>query len=256
MNDFIAKSQASKNVLNMAMLASTLPVQVLISGEVGTGKKSLARVVSPDAILYDALELQEMIRENSIKLEDFETLIVSDIDRVNNVKQFVEKLEQHHIKLIATATQEKESFGENFVVRIDLLPLSERLEDLKVISCEYLLRANKLFSTDVAIENIEMDFSKNSLSLKESIYRGALLNSVNDEQLSVLLEKFLFKKMDKVYEYKDLLEIFEIPLIKASRKKFKSQLQMANALNINRNTLRKKINQYNLEDQLSDAKVK
>ncbi len=248
MNDFIAKSEASKNALNMAMLASTLPVQVLIFGEVGTGKKSLARVVAPDAILYDALELQEMIRENSIKLEDFETLIISDIDRANNIKQFVEKLEQHHVKVIATATQEKESFGDNFVVRIDLLPLSERLEDLEVISCEYLLRANKLFGADVKIENIEMDFSKNSLSLKESIYRGVLFDSVNEKQLSALLEKFLFKKMDKVYEYKDLLEIFEIPLIKASRRKFKSQLQMANALNINRNTLRKKINQYNLED--------
>jgi DNA-binding protein Fis len=93
-----------------------------------------------------------------------------------------------------------------------------------------------------------MDFSKNSISLRESIYRGVVFDSIDEKQVKSLLEGFLLKEMDKRAEYKDLLEIFEIPLIKASRAKYKSQLQMASALNINRNTLRKKINQYDLED--------
>lgn len=248
MDEFIAQSQVSKNALNMATLASTLPVQVLIFGEVGVGKKSLAGIVAPDASYYDAPEFQDMINENSIKLEDFEILILSDIDRVNNVKQFIEKLEKHHVKLIATATQDKESFGEKFAVRIDLLPLSQRKEDLKILSQSYLQEANRLFDTDTNIEDIEMDFSKNSISLRESIYRGVIFNSINKDQVATLLEGFLLKQMDDKSKYKELLEVFEIPLIKASRTKYKSQLQMAGALNINRNTLRKKINQYGLEE--------
>ena len=113
MDEFIAQSEASKNALNMATLASTLPVAVLIFGEVGVGKKSLAHVVSHDAISYDALEFQNMLHEGSVKLEDFEILILSDIDRVNNIKQFIEKLEKYHIKLIATATQEKRVLAKN-----------------------------------------------------------------------------------------------------------------------------------------------
>lgn len=248
MDEFIAQSGASKNALNMAILASTLPVQVLIFGEVGVGKKSLARVVSHDAISYDALEFQEMVNDSSVKLEDFEILILSDIDRVNNIKQFIEKLEKYHIKLIATATQEKESFGEKFAVRIDLLPLSEREEDLEILSQSYLQVANRLFGTDTNIDDIKLDFSKNSISLRESIYRGVIFDSINETQVETLLEGFLLKQMDERTEYKELLEIFEIPLIKASRTKYKSQLQMAGALNINRNTLRKKINQYGLEE--------
>jgi len=248
MDEFIAQSVASKNALNMATLASTLPVAVLIFGEVGVGKKSLAHVVSHDAISYDALEFQGMVHEGSVKLEDFEILILSDIDRVNNIKQFIEKLEKYHIKLIATATQEKESFGEKFAVRIDLLPLSQREEDLEILSQSYLQVANRLFGTDTKIDDIKMDFSKNSISLRESIYRGVIFDSINEEQVATLLEGFLLKKMDEKSEYKELLEVFEIPLIKASRRKYKSQLQMAGALNINRNTLRKKINQYGLEE--------
>jgi transcriptional regulator with PAS, ATPase and Fis domain len=249
MNEFIAESEVSKNALKMATLASTLPVQVLIFGEVGVGKKSLARVVAPDAALYDGLELQEMINSSTVNLGEFEILIVSDIDKISNIRQFVEKLEQYHIKLIATATNEKESFSEKFAVRIDLLPLSQRKEDLVILSESYLSEANRHFGTDVKIDVIDMDFSKNSISLRESIYRGVIFDSIDEKQMFTLLEKFLFKQMDEKTEYKELLEIFEIPLINASRAKFKSQLQMAKALNINRNTLRKKINQYNLEDQ-------
>jgi DNA-binding NtrC family response regulator len=189
-----------------------------------------------------------MTNHSSRKLEDFENYNLSEIDKVNNIKQFIEKLEKYHIKLIATATQEKDSFGEKFAVRIDLVPLSERKEDLKTLSESYLVEANRLFGTDIKIDEIELDFSKNSISLRESIYRGVVFSSIDENQVATLLAGFLLKQMQDRTEYKELLEIFEIPLIKASRTKYKSQLQMAGALNINRNTLRKKINQYGLEE--------
>ena len=248
MSEFITESKHSKNALNMATLAATLPVAVLIIGEVGVGKKTLARITAPNAPCYSSGEFQEMLSEGSINLEELEIVIISDIDKTNNIKQFIQTLEKHQIKLIATATQDKDSFMEKFAVRIDLLPLWQREEDLKLLSQDYLFEANKLFCSNMKLEDIELDFSKNSISLRASIYRGVVFGSINSEQISNLLESFLFKQMDETSEYKDLLEVFEVPLIKSSRKKYKSQLQMATALNINRNTLRKKINQYNLED--------
>jgi DNA-binding NtrC family response regulator len=248
MSEFITESKHSKNALNMATLASTLPIAVLIMGEVGVGKKTLARITAPTAPCYSSLELQTMLSEGSINLEELESIIISDIDKANNIKQFIQTLEKHQIKLIATATQEKDSFIEKFAVRIDLLPLSQREDDLKLLSQNYLTEANNLFCADTKIEDIKLDFSKNSISLRASIYRGVVFDAIDNGQVSNLLEGFLLKQMNQTSQYKDLLEVFEIPLIKASRKKYKSQLQMASALNINRNTLRKKINQYNLED--------
>ncbi len=248
MGEFIAESEASKNALNMANLASTLPVQVLIFGEVGTGKKILAQVIIPDATIYKAQELNLLINENKINLDEIETIIISNIEKINNIKQLIEKLEKHHIKVVATAEEEKDSFGEKFAVRIDLVPLSQRKEDLSVLTVSYLFEANRLFDTNVSINDMELDVSKNSISLKESIYRSVLFDSVDKEKVLTLLENFLYKEIDSSSDYKDLLEIFEIPLIRAARRRFKSQLQMAQKLNINRNTLRKKINQYDLGD--------
>ena len=62
---------------------------------------------------------------------------------------------------------------------------------------------------------------------------------MSSEDMKTSLEDFIYNKLDEGYNYKDLLEIFEVPLLKASKKKYKSQLQMANNLQINRITLRK-----------------
>lgn len=47
--------------------------------------------------------------------------------------------------------------------------------------------------------------------------------------------------------YKENISIVEIPLIEIGMKIFNSQLQLSKALGINRNTLRKKINEYSID---------
>ncbi len=60
----------------------------------------------------------------------------------------------------------------------------------------------------------------------------------------MFLEKYLSENLKGENSYKDLSYIFEVPLLKASTKKYKSQVQVAKHLGLNRITLRKKLETY------------
>ncbi len=66
-----------------------------------------------------------------------------------------------------------------------------------------------------------------------------------------LLEKYLYDKLGSNNDYRKFLHLYEVPLIRSGLKKFRSQLKLASVLGLNRNTLRKKIQEnrtYQLED--------
>jgi len=65
-----------------------------------------------------------------------------------------------------------------------------------------------------------------------------------DDILNALYYFFLNYLQKKNYNYKDFLKVFEIPLLKATKQLYKSQVQIAKVLDINRITLRKKIANY------------
>ena len=65
-----------------------------------------------------------------------------------------------------------------------------------------------------------------------------------------IMEHYLEVKLGSNNDYRAFLHLYEVPLIRAGIKRFKSQLQLAERLGLNRNTLRKKIAdhaEYNLE---------
>ncbi len=249
MENFIAKSPSSKNSLNMALIATSLPVNVLIIGEIGVGKQALSRSVSSTANSYHIREIEELIREKKFDFEEINELIIFDIDKAINLAQFIELCEMHHIRLIATSTSERDIFLEKFLIRIDLPPLSDRVEDIEALKKFYLEDAKKLFLIeDIDEDRLIIDLSQNARSLRRSIYQSVSIQSMNKSDISTFMEQILSQKMQKKKTYKELLELFEIPLIKVSKKRFKSQVKMAESLDINRNTLRKKILQYGLDD--------
>ncbi len=251
MDKFITASSASKNALNLMMVSSTLPLNILVFGEEGVGRKRLIKTVFPDTLTYDALELESLYLEKKVDFSTDKEIVVYDIDKAGNVKQLVEQLEADGLKIIATAGVQKDIFVEKFLVKVDITPLSQRPEDTNILVEDYMQKAKELFRIESDIEPtaIDINLENNSISLKESIYRSLLLGSIGQKQMMDVLEQFLSKEIEEKTDYKELLEIFEVPLLKAMRKKYKSQLQMANKLNINRNTLRKKMYQYKLEDK-------
>jgi DNA-binding protein Fis len=85
------------------------------------------------------------------------------------------------------------------------------------------------------------DVSENALSLRRQVYLHYLLNSIKENDLIEILEHFLLDKLGSNNDYRKFLHLYEVPLIRAGIKKFKSQLQLADKLGLNRNTLRKKI---------------
>jgi len=232
-------------------VSSPLPVNILIFGEAGVGKKRLIASTFPDTTSYDALELEVLFREKKVDFSKESEIVVYHIDQAGNVKQLIEQLEEEGLKIIATACEKKDVFDEKFLVKVDITPLRERPEDTALLVEDYVKKAKELFRIDKALDLslIDINLTNNSISLKESIYRSLLLASIEKKQMINVLEEFLSREIEERTDYKELLEIFEIPLLKAMRTKYKSQLQMAKKLNINRNTLRKKMYQYGLEEK-------
>jgi DNA-binding NtrC family response regulator len=241
MDSFVAFSKASKDVLKIATLSASLPVNCIITGPKAVGKNHLASIVSPQTKSYSATALQEDIKNNSFDINSCNEIIILDIHKLSSIKQILELFENKNIKVVATALEYKSSYQEFFQAHIQVPPLSERPEDVEYLKQEYIKEAKRVFLIDEEInEDIELDLSNNAISLKKSIFRNILFDSLERSDIINILERFLLKEFDNYSSYKELLPIFEIPLLKAGKKRYKSQLQMAKHFEINRNTLRKK----------------
>jgi len=241
MENFIALSPSSKKALHVAKISAPLPINILIYGEVGVGKKLLTKEITQNTTNYEAIELEQLIQQKNIDLQSYKSIIIFNIENILNSKQFFEKLK--NIKIIATANLNYKDLQNNFPVKIKLEALSQREEDLNELIKIYTDEANKIYLSNKTIKDIKIDISQNGLSLKKSIFKSILLNSITKDEMIEIMYNYFMKELENK-SYKDLLEIFEIPLLKASKKIFKSQVQMAKHLDINRITLRKKLNTY------------
>lgn len=242
MNKFIAKSPESKKILNIIQTSAMLPVNFIIRGETGVGKKLLAKEILPQGISFDARFLETSLINDTINIEQYQEIIITDIQNVLNKKEFLANL--NGIKIVATSKTLVNDIEEHFAVKLDMPSLSRRPEDLKEIAKIYLKEANEIYDSNISLDHINLDTSHNGLSLKKSIYKNTILHSLTDKDMTKALESFISHKLDENQPYKYFLKVIEIPLLNIAKLKFKSQLQMATKLNLNRITLRKKIEQY------------
>jgi len=242
MKKFLACCEASKKILNIAHMAANLPVNILIIGQKGVGKTLLAQQISPETPILDAKQLENSIINSTANIKQYDELIITNLEAVLNKKEFFQNLTG--IKIIATSKYMPSEIETQFAIKIDVPPLSERKEDLDELISLYLKQAKEIYDIDISIKDIDIDLSSNGVSLKKSIYKNTMLKSLNDEDMQESLEYFLLQKLKNNKDYKELLKIFEVPLLKAAKVQYKSQLQMATNLKINRITLRKKLDQY------------
>ncbi len=232
MQRFIAKSPQTIKALNVLRVSANLPVNILIVGERGTGKETLVNEILPHIPRYSVATLPQRIEEKEIFIRDFEN--------VANLKEFMKRMQG--VRIIAAATDYKEAYEEFFPVKVTIPPLKERPEDLKELKRLYIKKVQEEFEIEGIEEDFLPDLRTNAISLKKSIYERALFASMDEEKIMQLLEHYLGSRLED--GYKGLLYLFEVPLLRAAKRRYKSVLAMSKALGLNRATLTTKLQKY------------
>ena len=242
MQDYIAASPASKEILNSATLLKSLGVNALISGSIGTGKKSLASYILPNTPIYQAKELQQDISDNILNLTN-QSIIIDKIENITNIDLFLTWANENDIRVIATTSKEdlNSKLKDFFSITLFIPNLENRKEDIKPLANKFSNEAMQILGANKKPEKLIINTSENAISLRKSIYFSYLFESIGENEIMMLLEKFMLDNMQGENAYRDLVYLFEAPLLRASQKKYKSQLQLSRHLGLNRITLRKKL---------------
>lgn len=243
MQDYIAQDEISKEILNSAKLLQAVNVNALIIGSLGVGKKSLARYILPDSKIYDAKTLQQDIKDDAITLQN-DAIIIDKVDEITNINLFLEWINENSIRVIAISTTDilNQKIKDIFSINLEIPDLYKRENDTKQLIQKFSQEASKTLDMQtVANAKLITNISNNAHSLRKSIYFSYLFETIGEEEILMFLERYLSEHLEGENSYKDLLYLFEVPLIKASTKKYKSQVQVAKHLGLNRITLRKKL---------------
>ena len=240
---FITQSIQIQKIIKGFNLTKSLLVSSILVGEGHTGKKSLIKYLFPQLISVDG-ENQDKVEE---ALESSDELIITSFEKLTNI----ENLDFTNKRIIAIANyMGNEKVIDNLFAFIYIMPsLKERLEDVKLLTNFFLkeVKSNLVIDKELDIDISRLDISNNSKSLKKSIYQQAFIRNCNRRDIEEILYHYLLENMNGNNDYKEYLSIYERPLIEAGLVKYNSQLKLSNILGINRNTLRKKIYELNLD---------
>ena len=239
--NFIATSNASLEALKTANLLKGLPINAFIFGQSGTGKKSLAKYILPNAPIVDARHYNEM--EGA--LSSNKTLIISNFDKIPNYDNFKALIDQYEVRILGLASSlfNSDVIDHFFGIKVSLPPLIDRLEDVAVLAESFLEEAREILDVhaDIKINISKIDLSHNAHSIRRYVYMQVQLQDIQEDELMDIMERFLLSRLGGNSDYRNFLYLYEAPLINAGLEKFKTQLQLSDKLGLNRNTLRKKI---------------
>jgi len=245
-NKFVAYSEASKKALKSATILKSLKISVLIEGEEGVGKLPLALEIAPKASVIDASKESSLFSFLETLSEE-ETVIVKNFHNISNLTKFFHLQKELKFRVIALSNRKLDQrfIGDFFSIVIYLPPLRERKEDVMPLSRIYFEEVTKNLDIECDQEEFFKDFvpdlSDNARSLKKSVYKYLLIHDFTKEDIIKVLEKYFEKHIHGNDDYRKFLYFYELPLIRAGLKKYGSQLKLSKVLGLNRNTLRKKI---------------
>ena len=244
METFFTTSDKIQHIIKSFNLTKILFVSSIIIGEPHIGKKSLARYLFPDAPIVSG-ENQEEVAE---ALEHHDELIITDFEKLTNQSNF----DFTNKRVIATANYIGNSniIDDLFGFIYTMPSLAERPDDVAYLTKHFIKEALDVLmmdSFDIDIHQLPLNLSKNSKSLKKSIYLYLVQHSMNSSEIEEVLYHYLLKNIDGNDAYREYLSLYEKPLILAGLKKYGSQLQLSQVLGINRNTLRKKIYEHHID---------
>jgi DNA-binding protein Fis len=243
--NFIARSRAASEALRSANLLKSLNINALIIGPSGVGKATLAQQII-NAPILGAEQFSEILKA----AENNSSLIIRHFDKISNIHLLKEAISKTNTRIIATARSPlSESVMDAFFsLNITIPPLSERPEDVEPLVEQFFLEICQVFgqsrSENLPLSSFVPDLSQNGYSLRRSVYAAFMTNTFKEEDILAIMQSYLIKHIGSGNDYRDLLYLFDVPLIKAGFEAFGSQLSMAEKFGLNRNTLRKKIQEY------------
>jgi len=244
METFFTTSDKIQHIIKSFNLTKTLFVSSIIIGDAHTGKKSLARYLFPEAYLVSGNNQEEV----KSALENYDELIITDFEKLSNQSNF----DFSNKRIIATANYIGNSalIDDLFAFIYTMPSLIERPEDVEYLKNLFLQEALSTLMLDIHNideKTIPINLTMNSKSLKKAIFLYLTQLSMDDNDIQNIMYNYILKHLDGNDGYREYLGLYEKPLIKAGLKKFGSQLQLSQVLGINRNTLRKKIHEHDID---------
>ncbi len=238
---FLSNSAKIDKITKGLTLTRSLFVSSLLMGEEHTGKKTLIKMLFPNTLYVDGSQEKELL----LALENNNALIIYNFEKIKNI----DTLNFEHKRIIAIANSAKNSqrFTHIFAFIYKMPNLTQR-EDLPELIALFQNEISKslMIEKKIPLREEQLNLYENIKSLKASIYKQLIFKTLKKEEIQSLLYDYLFEEMDGNNAYREHLALYEKPLLEAGLKKYKSQLKLAGVLGLNRNTLRKKIQEYEI----------
>jgi len=239
--EFLNQSKKIEHITKGFTLTRSLFVSSLLVGEKYTGKRVLIKALFPHTISVDASKKEELL----LALKNNSEIIIYNFEKLISFDDL--SFENKRIIAIANSINNSAKIEKRFAFIYKMPNLEER-EDLDKL-IEYFqeqIEQELMLQSRIELDRENLDLSLNMKSLKASIYKQLMSKTLTAQEIEDILFEYLLKNIEGNNAYRDNLSLFEKPLIKAGLQTYKSQLKLSKVLGLNRNTLRKKIQEHEL----------
>jgi len=213
MNLFIAESPISKKIYKLATMLKKIDTNLYIYGEKGSGKTFLANFIGGE--------------------------IIENPNNLNYIKNRNRRI------ILIGENRLYDDLAKQFPIQIELKPLKERKEDIPKFIELFFEEIQNNFDINIKLNELNIEYEGENLKeLKQKIYKIVLCNNYSKNEVIAILKNYFRNNFNENESYFSMLKIFDKALIETLLQKYKSKLQVANRLKINRNTLSKKVKDF------------
>jgi len=237
-----SSSLTVQRIIKGLTLSKSLFVSSIIWGEPHTGKRTLVRSIYPKLEFIDGKKIENL----KDILESSQEICIYNFEAIQNIQSL--NFENRQIVAIANYSSLPSTIENNFAFIYHMPPLKNKLNDVQYFIKNFIkeLQDELMIKDKIEIDIKHLDLSQNFKSLKISLHREFIKRTLSKQDIEEILFEYFYDKIEGKNSYREHISLYEKPLIEAGLKKFKSQLKLSEVLGLNRNTLRKKIHEHNI----------